>query len=112
MSLEAAQASGQLITSQTSSIDSSGGSSFRTVGIVRDLPITIARGTPHEVTVLMDVGVVSGVNRLYGLLLGTPFLKRVGAFADPVYHSFFYRPSWAVNPSAAAAREVHNIPLK
>jgi hypothetical protein len=52
------------------------------------------------------------VDGLYDILLGTPFINMIGAFADPVRQRMYYRPEWPNTANEQTVDRINSIPLR
>jgi hypothetical protein len=107
-----ARAAGLKITMRRGSVSNSTGTSGYTVGTAEQVPITLAKGKPWSVTLKLDIGIVKGVASLYELLLGTPFINPIGAFADPARQRMYYRPEWPVRANEQTIDRINFLPLR
>jgi hypothetical protein len=108
----AAKAANLKIESTRGPVTGSLGSQGFSVGIARGVPITVAKGMSWSATVRVDMKVARGVHDLYDVLLGTPFICQLGAFADPIRQRMFYRPLLTKFFNEQALGQVHFIPLQ
>jgi hypothetical protein len=93
-------------------VASSMGGEGYTVGVARSVPMTLAMGTPWETTIRVDMHVARGVHDLYDLLLGTPFIYQVGAFADPIKQRMYFRPLLPKVLNEQSVGQLNFLPLK
>jgi Aspartyl protease len=107
-----ARAAGLKIEPLRGPVASSMGGEGYTVGVARAVPVVVAKGTAWEVTVRVDMHVARGVHELYDLLLGTPFIYQIGAFADTVRQRMYYRPMLPKILNEQTAGQINFIPLK
>jgi hypothetical protein len=101
------------IEPHTNTVQTSSGEISPVVGIVRNVTITLCKGNAaRETSITTDLTVMDVKDDIYSLLLGTPFMKKVGITLDMGVGMVGYRKNWEHDKSWENACNIHCIPIR